>query len=411
MEGKIITGLDIGTTKICAVVVKEDYDGTLNVVGIGSAPSYGLRKGVVVNIDKTVSAVKQAVEEAQTMAGVEVESVFVGIAGDHIRSINSKGMVGVTRDDHEITEEDVERAINAAKALALPIDREIIHAIPQEFIVDDQDGIHDPVGMCGVRLEVEVHIVTAAVTSAQNIVRSVQRAGYDVEEIILEPLASSLAVLNDDERALGVALVDIGGGTSDLAMFFDGHIQHTSVVALGGQHLTSDVAIGLRTPQDMAEEIKLKYGTTSREIINPSDTIMVPGVGGRAPRTISLSVLVDIVAPRMEEILALTYQKMQKSELLELMAAGAVITGGAALLDGTAELAEKIWEMPVRIGVPKHLGGLMDSVKNPKYSTAVGLCLYGADYHHGEKMLSTTAEGALWDDVMGSFSTFFKRFF
>ncbi|HQU71114.1 MAG TPA: cell division protein FtsA [Calditrichia bacterium] len=411
MEGKIITGLDIGTTKICAVVVKEDYDGTLNVVGIGSAPSYGLRKGVVVNIDKTVSAVKQAVEEAQTMAGVEVESVFVGIAGDHIRSINSKGMVGVTRDDHEITEEDVERAINAAKALALPIDREIIHAIPQEFIVDDQDGIHDPVGMCGVRLEVEVHIVTAAVTSAQNIVRSVQRAGYDVEEIILEPLASSLAVLNDDERSLGVALVDIGGGTSDIAMFFDGHIQHTSVVALGGQHLTSDIAIGLRTPQDMAEEIKLKYGTTSRESVNSSESIMVPGVGGRAPRTISRSVLVDIVAPRMEEILALTYQKMQKSELLELMAAGAVITGGAALLDGTAELAEKIWELPVRIGVPKHLGGLTASVKNPKYSTAVGLCLYGAEYHNSERVLAAHTEGALWDDVMGSFSTFFKRFF
>ncbi len=410
MEGRILTGLDIGTTKICAVVVKEDLDGRLNVVGIGSSPSYGLRKGVVVNIDKTVSAIQAAVEEAQTMAGVEIESVFVGIAGDHIRSINSKGMVGVSRDDHEIIPEDVERAINAAKALALPIDREIIHVIPQEFIVDDQDGIPDPVGMSGVRLEVEVHIVTAAVTSAQNIVRSVQRAGYDVEEIILEPLASSLAVLDDDERTLGVAILDIGGGTSDIAMFFDGHIQHTSVVALGGTHVTNDIAIGLRTPPDHAEEIKLKYGTTLRESIGENDTIMVPGVGGRPHRTISKSVLVDIIAPRMEEILTLSYQKMKKSELLDVMAAGAVITGGAALLDGTAELAEKIWGMPVRLGVPKHLGGLTDTVQSPIYSTAVGLCLYGAIYHN-EGIFSHSQSGKLWDDVLGSFTKFFKRFF
>lgn len=411
MEGKIITGLDIGTTKICAVIVKEDNDGTLNVVGIGSAPSHGLRKGVVVNIDKTVTAIKQSLEEAQRMAGVEVEGVFVGIAGDHIRSINSKGMVGVSRDDHEITEDDVERAVSAAKALALPMDREIIHAIPQEYIVDDQDGIPDPVGMSGVRLEVEVHIVTAAVTSAQNIVRSVQRAGYEVEDIILEPLASSLAVLNDDERALGVALIDIGGGTTDLAMFFDGHIQHTSIVALGGQHLTNDISVGLRTPHDQAEQIKLKYGTTTREMLSEHDTIMVPGVGGRAPRSISKSVLVDIVAPRMEEILSLAYEKMNKSELLELMAAGAVLTGGAALLEGAVELAEKIWEVPVRLGIPKHLGGLTDAIKSPKYSTAVGLCLYGAEYHENENRFSHSSDGAVWDDVLGSFKQFFKRFF
>lgn len=411
MEGRVITGLDIGTTKICAVIVKEDMDGTLNVVGIGSSPSYGLRKGVVVNIDKTVTAIKAAVAEAEQMAGIEVESVFVGIAGDHIRSINSKGMVGVSRDDHEITPEDVERAINAAKALALPIDREIIHVIPQEFIVDDQDGIADPVGMSGVRLEVEVHIVTVAVTSAQNIVRSVQRAGYDVEEIVLEPLASSLAVLDDDERTLGVALIDIGGGTSDIAMFFDGHIQHTSVVALGGQHVTNDIAIGLRTPPDQAESIKLKYGTASRRNLAESDTIMVPGVGGRPARTISKSVLVDIVAPRMEEILTLAYQKMKKSDLLELMAAGAVITGGAALLEGTADLAEEIWGIPVRLGVPKHLGGLTDSVKSPIYSTAVGLCLYAPQYHEEGDSLSDGQNEVMWDDVLGSFKNFFKRFF
>ncbi len=410
MEGKIITGLDIGTTKICAVIVKEDPDGTLNVVGIGSAPSYGLRKGVVVNIDKTVNAIQTAVDEAQAMAGVDVESVFVGIAGDHIRSINSKGMVGVARDDHEITAEDVDRAINAAKALALPIDREIIHVIPQEYLVDDQDGINDPTGMSGVRLEVEVHIVTAAVTSAQNIIRSVQRAGYEVEEIVLEPLASSLAVLDDDERQLGVTLVDIGGGTTDIAMFFDGHIQHTSVVALGGQHVTNDIAVGLRTPPEQAEGIKLKYGTVTRENLTETDTIMVPGVGGRAPRTISKSVLVDIVGPRMEEILTLAYQKMQKSELLELMAAGAVITGGAALLEGTAARAEEIWGMPVRLGIPKHLGGLTDSVQSPIYSTSVGLCLYAPKYHEGGMLLNPDDE-PIWDDVLQRFTRFFKRFF
>ncbi|RMH87186.1 MAG: cell division protein FtsA [Calditrichaeota bacterium] len=411
MEGRVITGLDIGTTKVCAVVVKEDLDGSLHVVGVGSSPSYGLRKGVVVNIDKTVHSIQKAMEEAQTMAGVEVDSVFVGIAGDHIRSINSKGMVGVSRDDHEITEEDVERAINAAKALALPIDREIIHVIPQEFIVDDQDGIHDPIGMSGVRLEVEVHIVTAAVTSAQNIVRSVQRAGYEVEDIILEPLASSLAVLDDDERTLGVVLVDMGGGTTDIAMFFDGHIQHTSVVALGGQHVTNDIAIGLRTPPEQAEQIKLKYGICTREGLNESETIMVPGVGGRPPRTLSRSVLVDIIGPRMEEIFTLAHQKMQKSDLLEVMAAGAVLTGGGALLDGAVALAESLWGMPVRLGMPRHLGGLMDSVRNPIYSTAVGLCLYGAQYHEDRGPFSRGSESNLWDDVLRSFRHFFKRFF
>ena len=411
MEGRIITGLDIGTTKICAVVVKEDLDGKLNVVGVGSSPSYGLRKGVVVNIDKTVQSVRDAVEEAQHMAGVDIESVFVGIAGDHIRSINSKGMVGVARDDHEITEADVERAINAAKALALPIDREIIHVIPQEYIVDDQDGIRDPIGMSGVRLEVEVHIVTAAVTSAQNIVKSVQRAGYGVEEIILEPLASSLAVLDDDERTLGVALVDLGGGTSDIAMFFDGHIQHTSVVALGGQHVTNDIAIGLRTPQEQAEEIKLSYGTVSRDTIGDDDTIMVPGVGGRPSRTISKSVLVDIAGPRMEEMLNLAYQKMKNSELLELMAAGAVVTGGGALLEGVPAMAERIWGIPVRLGIPRHMGGLTDSIRSPKFSTAVGLCLYGIEYHDVDRGFSSGPDGNLWDDVLGSFKQFFHRFF
>ncbi|RMG61345.1 MAG: cell division protein FtsA [Calditrichaeota bacterium] len=409
MEGRIITGLDIGTTKVCAVICKEAPEGGVNVVGIGSSPSLGLRKGVVVNIDKTVESIQRALHEAATMAGVEVDSVFVGIAGDHIRSMNSKGMVGVSRDDHEITPADVERAINAAKALALPIDREIIHVIPQEFIVDDQDGIADPVGMSGVRLEVEVHIVTAAVTSAQNIVRSVQRAGYDVDEIILEPLASSLAVLDNDEQTLGVALVDLGGGTTDIAMFFDGHIRHTAVVALGGQHVTNDIAVGLRTPPDQAEEIKLRYGHCLADALERDEEIMVPGVGGRPSRKISRSVLVDIIAPRMEEILELAYQKMVESDILDLMSAGAVITGGGSLLPGVADLAERLWGMPVKVGLPRHLGGLTDTVRSPIYSTAVGLCLYGLVHHQGEGFAS--GNGNLWNDVLNSLKRFFRRFF
>ncbi len=410
MESRIITGLDIGTTKVCAVIVREDLDGRLNVVGIGSAPSHGLRKGVVVNIDQTVQSIQQALMEAENMAGVEVESVFVGIAGDHIRSLNSKGVVGVAREDHEITEEDVERAINAAKALALPIDREIIHVIPQEYIVDDQDGIPDPVGLSGVRLEVEVHIVTAAVTSAQNIVKSVQRAGYEVEEIILEPLASSLAVLDDDERNLGVALVDLGGGTTDVAMFFEGHIRHTSVVALGGQHVTNDIAIGLRTPIEQAEQIKIDHGCALSTMVQQNETLTVPGVGGRAPRVISRSVLIDIIQPRMEEILELAFQEMQKSDLMELMAAGAVITGGGAMLPGTVELAERIWGVPVKLGVPKYLGGLTESVRSPIYSTAVGLTLYGHRFHE-DSLIRRRKDGNLWDGVLNSFNRLFKRFF
>lgn len=409
MEGRIITGLDIGTTKVCAVIVKEDPFGTLHVVGVGSAKSDGLRKGVVVNIDKTVQSIAKAMDEAQQIAGVEVDSVFVGIAGDHIRGMNSKGMVGVASDDHEITQSDIDRAINAAKALALPIDREIIHVIPQEFIVDNQEGIPDPVGMSGVRLEVEVHIVTAAVTSAQNIIRSVQRAGYEVAEIILEPLASSLAVLDDDERNLGVTLVDLGGGTTDIAMFFENHIRHTAVVALGGQQITNDIAIGLRTPPDQAERIKLNWGIVGANDVNPNETLDVPGVGGRPARTIYRNTLVDIITPRVEEILTLVYHKMEESDLIDLMSAGAVITGGGSLLSRIGEFAENLWGMSVKLGVPKNLGGLTDAVHSPIYSTAVGLCLYGSKYYDGES--NYRGNGNLWDEVLKSLKRFFGRFF
>ncbi len=410
MENKILTGLDIGTTKVCAVIVKEDIGEKLNVVGIGSAPSHGLRKGVVVNIEQTIQSIQQALSEAEHMAGVKVNSVFVGIAGDHIRSMNSKGVVGVARDDHEITAGDVERAISAAKALALPIDREILHVIPQEFIVDEQDGIPDPVGLSGVRLEVEVHLVTAAVTSAQNIVKSVQRAGYVVEEIVLEPLASSLSVLDNDERNLGIALVDLGGGTTDIAMFFEGNIRHTSVVGLGGQHVTNDIAIGLRTPPEQAEIIKIDHACALSDMVKTNETLTVPGVGGRAPRVISRSVLTDIVQPRMEEILNLTYQEMEKSDLLNLMAAGAVITGGGAMLGSTIDLAEKLWGVPVKLGIPKYIGGLTESVRNPIYATAVGLTFYGHQYHEGDSFHKKRTDN-LWEDVRISITDFFKRFF
>ncbi|GAB4334895.1 MAG: cell division protein FtsA [Calditrichia bacterium] len=410
MEGRIITGLDIGTTKVCAVIVKEDLDGRLNVVGIGSSPSHGLRKGVVVNIDQTVNSIRRAVEEAETMAGVEVESVFVGIAGDHIRSLNSKGVVGVASDNHEITQEDVDRAISAAKALALPIDREIIHVLPQEYIVDDQDGIHDPVGLSGVRLEVEVHLVTAAVTSAQNIVKSVEKAGYLVEDIVLEPLASSLAVLDPDEKELGVALLDFGGGTTDIAMFFEGHIRHTSVVALGGQHVTNDIAIGLRTPPDQAEEIKVKHGCALASMVGRDEMLTVPGVGGRSPRTISRSALIDIIQPRMEEILLLARQEMEKSDLLNLMAAGAVITGGGAILPGTADLAENLWGIPVKLGMPRYMGGLTDTIRSPIYSTAVGLTLYGHQ-ERGKSGPIQSGKKDLFETVQERITRFFKKYF
>jgi cell division protein FtsA len=409
MDAKILTGLDIGTTKVCAVIVKQDIHDQLNVVGIGSAPSHGLRKGVVVNIDQTVQSIRQAISDAESMAGIEAHGLYVGIAGDHIRSLNSKGVVGVARDDHEITQQDVDRAINAAKALALPIDREIIHVIPKEFIVDDQDGIREPVGLSGVRLEVEVHVVTAAVTSAQNIVKSVERAGYHVEEIVLEPLASSLAVLDDDERNLGVALIDLGGGTTDLAMFFEGHIHHTSVVALGGQHVTNDIAIGLRTPVEQAETIKIDYGCAFSSMIKKNETLTVPGVGGRAPRVISRSVLIDIIKPRIEEILTLAYHEMEKSDLLNLMAAGGVITGGGAILPGTVELAEQIWGIPVKLGIPKYLGGLTESVRSPIFATAVGLTLYGHRFQD-ERFFPPRGDN-LWEDVRQAIIKFFKKFF
>jgi len=377
MEDNVYVGLDIGTTKIACIISELGPNGELNIVGVGTSHSDGLRKGVVVNIDKTVQSILKAVEEAERMAGIKVESVIVGIAGDHIRAINSKGVVAISRENNEITEQDVERAIDAAKAVSIPLDREILHVIPQEYVVDEQKGIKDPIGICGVRLETQVHIITGAVTSAQNIYKSVEKAGLKVRDIVLEPLASSYAVLEKDERELGVALVDMGGGTTDVALYFDESIRHTAVVGLGGKNVTSDIAIGIRTPMEKAEEIKKNYGCAFSALVDKDDFISVPGVGGREQREVSRALLSSIIEPRMEEILSLVQREIRRTEYADMLGAGVVITGGCALMDGIEELAEQVFEMPVKVGVPTGFGGLVDLAKSPAHATGVGLCLYG----------------------------------
>jgi cell division protein FtsA len=375
-KSELVVGLDVGTTKICAVVGEYGPDG-VDVVGIGTSPSTGLRKGVVVNIEQTVQSIKKALEEAELMAGCEIRSVYAGIAGSHIKGFNSHGIIAVK--GGEVTARDIERAIDAAKAVAIPLDREVIHILPQEYIVDDQRGIHDPLGMAGVRLEVKVHIVTGAVTSAQNIIRSCHRSGLDVADIVLESLASAKAVLTAEEREIGVALVDIGGGTTDLAVFTNDAIKHTSVLALGGMNLTNDIAFGLRTPMVSAEKIKTKYGCAMAELVKSDEKIEVPTVGGREPRKLSRQVLAEICEPRVEEILTLMDQELMRSGFKNLIGAGVVLTGGTSMIEGCQELGEQIFNLPLRIGYPQNIGGLKDVVDSPMYATAVGLLLYGAE--------------------------------
>ena len=376
---RTISALDIGTTKIGVIIAEVDDNNEINIVGVGTGPSDGLRRGVVVNLEKTVHSIERAVEEAERMAGVEIKSIYAGIAGDHIRSINSRGVIAVSRKDNEIGENDVRRVIEAAKAVAIPMDREIIHVIPQEFIVDDQDGIKDPVGMSGVRLEAEVHIVTGAVTSAKNVVRSIQRAGLKVEDLILQPIASSKAVLEDDEINLGVVLVDIGGGTTDVAIFHDGSIRHTVVIGLGGSNVTNDIAIGLRMPIDKAEQLKIQHGCALSSAVGPGEAVTVPGVGGRPPREISRHVLSSMIEPRMEEIFNLALRELKKQHFADLLGAGVVVTGGASSMEGVPELCERIFEMPARRGIPKGVGGLVDAVSDPRFSTAVGLVIHAVE--------------------------------
>ncbi len=370
----VLVGIDFGTTKICVVVGKPTPDG-IEIVGIGKQPSHGIRKGVVVNIPQTVDAVKKAVEVAELMAGVKITHAFAGIAGGHIKGFNSNGVVAVR--DREISEMDVERAIDAAKAVAVPMDREVIHVIPQEFKVNDQEGVKNPVGMSGVRLESNVHIVTGAVSSAQNIIKCANQAGINVTDIVLEPLASAEAALSLDEKELGVALVDIGGGTTDIALFVRGSVVHTGVIAMGGNHITNDIAVGLRTSIQDAELIKVSDGCAMSSLLSEDKLLEVPAVGGRKSREISRSVLTKIIEPRVEEIFSLVGREIAASGYKHLMSAGVVITGGASLLEGAPELGEFILEMPVRRGFPQGVGGLLDVVSSPIYSTAVGLLQYG----------------------------------
>ena len=371
----LIIGLDIGTTKVCVIVAAPNGE-SIDIIGIGTHPSRGLRKGVVVDIDATVHSIKQAVEEAELMADCEISSVYAGIAGSHIRAFNSHGVVAVK--DREVAPGDVKRVIDAAKAVSIPMDREVIHVIPQEFIIDDQDGIREPLGMSGVRLEAKIHIVTAAVTSAQNIVKCANKAGLNVMDIVLEPLASAEACLAEDERDLGVCLIDIGGGTTDVAVYSEGSIKHTSVLGLGGAHVSNDIAVGLRTPFDEAERVKKKFGVAAARFLGSDDVISVPSVGGRRPREVSRKLLCEIIEPRVDEILSLARQSLVREGLEDRIPSGVVLTGGCSALEGVPDLAEEIFETPVRIGIPCRVGGLQDVVRGPMYATGVGLVLFGA---------------------------------
>lgn len=371
----IIVGLDIGTTKICAVV-GDVSEGKVDIIGIGTHPSIGLRKGVVVNIEATVESIKKAVEEAELMAGCEISSVYAGIAGGHITGFNSHGIIAIKGE--EITQNDVDRVIDAARAVAIPMDREVIHVLPQEFIVDDQSGIHNPVGMAGVRLEAKIHIVTGAVASAHNIVKCANRAGLDVYDIVLESIASGESVLTEEEKDLGTVLLDLGGGTTDLTIFSNNNIKHTFVLALGGNNLTNDIAVGLRAPLAEAEKIKTKYGTCLPMNISNDDTIEVPGTGGRKNRKLPRQILGEILEPRMEEIFTLIKREIYRAGVENLITSGVVVTGGTALLEGVTEMAESIFNVPTRMGKPTGITGLVDVVNNPMYATGVGLVLYGA---------------------------------
>ena len=374
-DKNLIVGLDIGTSKVVAIVGEMSLTDSIEVIGIGSCRSRGLKKGVVVNIESTVQSIQRAIEEAELMAGCEIHSVYAGIAGSHIRSLNSHGIVAIR--DNEVMIGDVDRVIDAARAVAIPADQKMLHILPQEFVIDNQEGIKEPIGMSGVRLEAKVHMVTGAVSAAQNIVKCVRRCGLDVDDIILEQLASSYAVLTEDEKELGVCLVDIGGGTTDIAVFSEGSIHHTAVIPIAGDQVTNDIAVALRTPTQHAEDIKVRYACALTQLANSDETIEVPSVGDRSARRLARQTLAEVVEPRYEELFTLVRSELQRSGFENLIAAGIVLTGGSSKMEGAIELAEEIFHMPVRIGVPQFVTGLSDVVKNPIYSTGVGLLLFG----------------------------------
>jgi cell division protein FtsA len=407
---ELIVGLDIGTTKVCVVIGSYNESGQLEITGVGTTPSRGLRRGVVINIETTVRSIANAVEAAEMMSGREVHSVYTGIAGGHIEGINSRGVVAVTGKGREITREDVDRVIDAAKAIVIPMDREVLHVIPQEFIVDEQGGIKNPIGMVGVRLEAEVHIITGAVTSAQNIVKCVNRAGFKVNDIALEPLASSKAVLSQDEKELGVLLIDLGGGTTDVLVHLEGAPYHTEVLSVGGDQVTNDVSIMLKTPLEAAEKIKKEAGCCYAALVQPDEEVRVPGVGGRAPRTIRRQELVEIIQPRMAEILGMIREQIERKGYLGLLGGGVVLTGGGSLLAGVAELASEIFNLPARIGYPLRLGGLVEEYYSPIYSTGVGLVLYGAGKKETGYVDTSSSENtfsSVWDRMRNWFKEFF----
>ena len=374
-DKQMVVGLDIGTSKIVALVAEIDGDGNIELIGMGTHPSQGMKKGVVVNIDSTVHAIGKAVEEAERMADVQIRSVFAGIAGSHIKSLNSHGIVAIK--NAEVEQDDVDRVVDAAKAVAIPADQRIIHVLPQEFIIDSQDGIHQPIGMSGVRLEAKVHLVSGSISASQNIAKCIQRCNLDVEDIILEQLASSHSVLTGDEKDLGVLLVDMGGGTTDIAIFTEGAIRHTAVIPIAGDQVTNDIAVAFRTPTQFAEQIKVKYACALRQLASPDDMIEVPGVGDRDARRLARQTLAEVVEPRYEELLGLVQGELRRSGFEDACAAGVVLTGGTSKMEGVVELAEEIFHMPVRLGVPQHVNGLSEVARNPIHATGVGLLLYG----------------------------------
>ncbi len=374
-DKKLIVGLDIGTSKVVAIVGEITPDDEVEVIGIGSSRSRGLKKGVVVNIESTVQSIQRSIEEAELMAGCEIHSVYTGIAGSHIRSLNSHGIVAIR--DNEVSVSDVDRVIDAAKAVAIPADQKILHILPQEFIIDNQEGVKEPIGMSGVRLEAKVHMVTGAVSAAQNIIKCVRRCGLEVDDIILEQLASSYSVLTDDEKDLGVCMVDIGGGTTDIAVFTEGAIHHTAVIPIAGDQVTNDIAVALRTPTQHAEDIKVQYACALTQLANAEESIEVPSVGDRPSRRLARQTLAEVVEPRYEELFTLVQAELRRSGFEDLIAAGIVLTGGSSKMEGAIDLAEEIFHMPVRVGLPQYVSGLADVVKNPIYATGVGLLLFG----------------------------------
>lgn len=381
----LLTGLDIGTTKIGVVVAQPLESGSFRIIGVGNSPSEGLKKGVIVSLESAVDSVRKALDDAELVTGATIESLYASIAGDHIKSINSRGVVAVGKTSAEILQSDVDRAVEAAKTVAIPSDREIIHVLPQEYTIDDQRGIKDPIGFSGVRLEVDVHIVTGSVAAAQNILRCVEKAGTQVEELVLEPLASSYAVIGKDEMELGCVVIDLGGGTTDLAVFHEGAIKHTAVVGVGGKDITSDLAIGLRTPLEHAERLKCNFGSALSSLVDASEMITVPGVAGREPRDVSRSVLASIIEPRAEEIFSLVARELKRGHLTEMLAAGVILTGGGAQLEGVLELAEQIFDLPAKLGNPLNFENSNEITPGPAFATGVGLIHYAMSLPEGSK--------------------------